>query len=92
MYLHLPTWKGLPLKATKSAYHELEELGMDLSDAVEILEQGYDCLRSKRQEGVYERCLDIGDKTVKIVVGRCVERFTNEERWSVIHVGEFTRR
>ncbi|MCS4542380.1 MAG: hypothetical protein HY929_08760 [Euryarchaeota archaeon] len=49
-------YKGLPLRPTKSAYYELKDLGMDLYDILQILEDGYDCSSAGRKEGTIEKC------------------------------------
>ena len=43
-------WKGRALVPTKSAYHELLNLGFDLYDVLTILEEGKRCERSKRKK------------------------------------------
>jgi hypothetical protein len=37
---------------TEKAYREMAELGMDLHDVKEILENGFNCSRSKRRKGI----------------------------------------
>ncbi|MBI4344847.1 MAG: hypothetical protein HY555_04595 [Euryarchaeota archaeon] len=87
-----PTWRGRPLRVFRRAVmQELVELGMDLWDVVDILEGGFDCPRSPRREGVYERCVKRGRKTVKVVV-EAGEEALPEKRisiWILRHVGEF---
>lgn len=92
MYLQLPAWQGLQLKNTKASYHELEELGMDLSNVVNILENGYDCSRSKRREDLYERCVNWYNKTIKVVVVKTFDTDLDAWVWVVLHVGMFGRR
>lgn len=92
MYLHLPTWRGLQLKNTKASYNELEELGMDLLDVADLLENGYDCPISRRQEGTFEKCINWYDKTIKVVVIKEFDDNLNIWVWVVIHVGLFGRR
>ncbi len=83
---------GLQLKATKSAYHELEELGMDLADVADILENGYDCPASKRREGTFEKCINWYDKTIKVVVIKAYNDDLKVWVWVVLHIGIFGRR
>jgi hypothetical protein len=54
-----PTWKKHPLIPTLSATRELLKLNMDLYDVLEILENGYDCAKSKRKHEVLERCNEL---------------------------------
>ncbi|MBI5253745.1 MAG: hypothetical protein HY930_05045 [Euryarchaeota archaeon] len=83
------SYKGLPLRLTKSAYYELKELGMDLYDVVEILEEGYKCSTCERKEGVIEKCLDIDNKTIKVVIAKSYEFWSEREVYAIIHVGKF---
>lgn len=63
-----PAFRGHPIVPTRAAYHELETLGIDLYDIVAVLENGYNCSRSKRAKGKLERCLRIDHKTIRTVV------------------------
>lgn len=93
-----PTYQGLPIitvqtrKGQKNVLDELAYHGLDLEDVQHILEHGYDCSRSARRTGVIERCLDYGNKTVKVVVQSGFISFENKSCWEVIHVGTFTKR
>ncbi len=72
---------------------EMLELSMILDEAVEVLEKGHDCARSRRSPGTIERCLDRGKKTVKVVVAESVRRHPEEEEvWLITHVGLIGRR
>ncbi len=82
-------YEGLPLRPTKSAYYELKELNMDLYDAVQILEEGYECPTSKRKEGIIEKCLDAKNKTIKVVAAKSYEFWSKREVYAIIHVGKF---
>lgn len=61
-------WKRKPLTPTRSAADEMLRLGLDLFDAKQILEDGFDCSRGKRKKGTYERCMRKGKKMLKVVV------------------------
>ena len=39
-----------------------------LGDVVEILEEGFDCSRSKRKKNISERCVQRGKIIIKVVV------------------------
>jgi len=82
-----PRWRGAELKLSKSAYRELFKLDMDMFDVLDILENGYDCARSKRKEGTYEVCMRRGNKTYKAVVVESVQQWDNSRVWLVIHAG-----
>ena len=93
-----PIYQGLPIitvqtrKGQKNVLDELLRHGMDLDDVTEILQEGYDCSRSKRRKGVVEKCIDRGGKTIKVVVQRGFIELDGQECWEVIHVGAFSRR
>lgn len=83
------SYNGLPIRPTKSAYYELKELNMDLYDVVQILQEGCECSTSERKEGTVEKCLDIKNKTIKVVVARSYEFWSKREVYAIIHVGKF---
>lgn len=86
-------YKGLRIEVTLSASAELLKENLDLNDVVEILEEGYDCERSKRKENIIERCIKKGNKVVKVVVAKIWVRYPDnfqEYIWRLIHVGKFT--
>lgn len=91
-------YQGLPIitvqtrRGQKNVLNELTKYGMDLDDVANILREGYDCSRSKRRKGVLERCVDKGNKTIKVVVQRGFIELDGKECWEVIHVGKFSRR
>ncbi len=87
-----PTYKEFPLIPTKSAMKELFDLGMDLFTVADVLDQGYDCHRSKRKTGTLERCIDKGGKTVNVVVVQSYDHSLQTEVWAITHVGMFTKR
>lgn len=72
--------------ATHSGYVELEKLALDLSDVRLVLETGFDCSKSKRKEGVLERCLRKKGKVLRVVVSRDHNVFLKEDVWVVVHV------
>lgn len=63
-----PRYKGRAIIPTRSAYHELEDLGLNLFDVADVLENGYDCHRSRRKKGKLERCLQLDNKVIRVVV------------------------
>jgi len=77
-----PLFNDKPLVPSLSAYRELSGLGMDLEDACDVLKNGFDCARSRREVGKIERCLVVKERIRKIVA---VEK---ENRYLIIHAGE----
>ncbi|MFQ6056574.1 MAG: hypothetical protein ACE5J3_11395 [Methanosarcinales archaeon] len=53
-----PKWKEKPIQPSRSAQH----------DVIDVLNNGYDCSRSKRAKGTIERCLRRKNKIIKVVV------------------------
>lgn len=47
------------------------------------------CARSRRKEGIIEKCLEIGNKTIKIVAAKSYEFWSKQEVCVIIHVGKF---
>ena len=62
-----------------------------LFDVVEILGQGYDAPR-KRKEGTIEKWMDKGNKTFNAVIVQDYNEVMMEDCWVLIHFGKFTRR
>lgn len=71
---------------------ELHDSGIDLVMTAEVLDDGYDCYRSKRKTGTLERCIDRGGKTIKVVVVQSYNHSLQTEVWVITHVGVFTKR
>lgn len=44
------TYDGLPLRPTRSAIVEMTQMNIDLYDIKEVLEEGYNCPRSRRSK------------------------------------------
>jgi hypothetical protein len=80
-------YKEIPIKTvTEKAYREMAALGMDLYDVKEILENGFDCSRSKRRKGIEEKCLEKKGETIKAVVEKMTSK-SGIEYWRIRHVG-----
>jgi hypothetical protein len=80
-------YKEIPIKTvTEKAYREMAELGMDLYDVKEILENGFDCHRSKRGKGIEEKCLEKKGKIIKAVAEIMTSK-SGIEYWRIRHVG-----
>ena len=69
---------------TKTALNEMDEVGIDMYKVVDILNQGFDCSRSKREKHIEEKCFQRGNKIIKIVV------IDKETYYKIIHIGKFT--
>ena len=79
-------WQGKPLIPTKRVLDEMEHADIDMYLAVEVLNEGFDCARSKRKKNIYERCLQRGKKIMKVVVADIGSYY------KLIHVGVFTEK
>ena len=84
-------YKGLRIAVSNSAMQELMHEGKTIYDIVEILENGYDAPR-KRKEGTIEKWKDKGNKTYNAVIVKDYHEILKEECWVLIHFGKFTRR
>ena len=81
-------WQGLPLAPSLRAEREKSNLHLRLEDIEDILTEGFDCAGSRRAEGTIERCVHSKGRLLKVVVVRSDRRWTREEVWLIIHVGE----
>lgn len=84
-------YKGLRIAVTDSAMRDLIKVEKTLYDVVDILENGYDAPR-ERKEGVVEKWLDKGNKTFNAVIAKDYDEIMKEECWVLIHFGRFSRR
>jgi hypothetical protein len=82
-----PLYRKLPLIPTRAAMNELFDNNLDLYTVLDILENGYDCPKSKRAKGTIERCLDEKRKTIRIVVVRSFNYSFDMDVWAITHVG-----
>lgn len=89
MYCVYPKFKGKPVIPSRAGANELVQEGMSLAEVVEILENGFDCPRSKRAKGVIEKCVRKGKKTLKVVVAESYNYSLGTDCWLLIHVGRF---
>ena len=84
-------YKGLRIAISNSAMQELMQEAKTIYDVVEILEEGYDAPR-KRKQGTIEKWLDKGKKTYNAVVAKDYHEILREDCWILIHFGKFSRR
>ncbi|MBI4450339.1 hypothetical protein HY642_00045 [Candidatus Woesearchaeota archaeon] len=77
-------WQGKPVYPSLSAQRELSHLKLPSYKVVRILEEGFNCSRSKRALGTVERCVVRGNKVYKIVV------VDVGDKWLITHAGRFT--
>jgi len=82
-----PAWKKRSIIPTLSATRELLKLNLDLYDVLEILEDGFDCSKSKRKSGVFEQCIKKKNKIFKVVVVEDEWRWSGKKVWTLTHVG-----
>lgn len=82
-----PEWGGKELKPSGAAFRELLKHNMDLYDVLDILENGYDCQRSKREKGTIEKCMKKGKKIRKVVVVDSLQYYDDTEVWLITHIG-----
>lgn len=79
-----PRYQNKEIKATKNASEEMWHFKKDLWDVLKILEEGYDCSRSKRKANILEKCIKKGNDIFKAVVVDCDDYFL------LIHFGKFS--
>ena len=86
-------YKGLKIEPPLSATRELLKHDKDLTDVLEILEDGYDCGASKRKKNIIEKCIRKGDKEFKAVVAKTRVKYPDkyiETVCRLIHFGRIT--
>ena len=81
-----PLFEGKPLIPTKDAQREMDEIGLNLWQVKDVLEQGYDCSKSKRAKNIIERCLYRKNKEVRVVA--VLVEWKEGIFWRIIHVGK----
>lgn len=84
-----PRFQGLPIIVSDSADKELAKLNLELDDIKYILKEGFSCERSKRKDGVLERCIKKGNKTIKAVAVKSHNYALETDCWLIIHIGVF---
>lgn len=67
--------------------NELFKFGYDLFDVLDILDQGYDCPKSKRAKNIIEKCFDKSGKTIRVVIAESYNFSTDNEVWVITHFG-----
>ena len=76
------TYKGKPIFPTKTALNELSEIDVNLYEVPEILENGFEI--RKRKKNIIERGIQRGNKVISVVVVYLGGYY------KLIHAGEFT--
>lgn len=84
-----PRYGGLPVHPSIAAVRELDDLGLDVIAAVEILERGEICGQVRAKDTI-EKCALSGRRT-KVVVAHSYHLSTDETVWVITHVGICTR-
>ncbi len=83
----LDVWfEGVRVVLSKAAERELFDLCLRVTQAVDVLEHGFDCSRSKRKREVIEKCLRKGDKILRVVGVYDYNRMMGCEVLVIIHV------
>ena len=83
-------YKSLRIAISYSAMQELMQEGKTVFDVVEILENGYDAPR-KRKQGTIEKWLDKGKKTYNAVIVKDYHEILKEDCWVLIHFGKHSK-
>ena len=76
------SYKGKPILPTKTALNELSEIDVSLYEVPEILEEGFEI--RKRKKNVIERGIQRGNRVINVVV------VDLGDYYKLIHAGEFT--
>ena len=76
------TYKGKPIMPTKAALNELSEIDLNLYEVPDILENGFQI--RKRKKNIIERAIRRGNKVINVVV------VDVGDYYKLIHAGEFT--
>ncbi len=77
-------YQGKHLIPSKAAIKEMDFLNLDTFDLKEILDEGFDCERSKRKANIVEKCKIFKNKVIKVVL------VDVEAYWLIVHVGQFS--
>lgn len=88
-------YQNLRVEPTIVSTRELLKHNKDLTDVLEVLENGYDCGASKRKENIIEKCLKRENKELKAVVVKVEVKYPDgykEEVWRLIHFGIIGRK
>ncbi|MBI4171023.1 MAG: hypothetical protein HY514_04960 [Candidatus Aenigmarchaeota archaeon] len=81
-----PLFEGRPLVPTKDCQREMDEIMLNLWQVKDVLEQGYDCSRSRRAQSTVERCLYRKGKEIRVVAA--LVEWREGSFWRIIHVGK----
>ena len=71
---------------------ELYKHELDISDVLEVLENGYDCPKGRRAAGTLERCLEKKQKELRVVVVKSYDYHLDTDAWIITHVGMTSKR
>ena len=69
---------------SRSAQDEMYDNDISIRDAIDVLEDGFDCPRSKRAKNKFERCVQRGKEIIKVVA------VDVNGHYVLAHVGKFT--
>ena len=81
----MPNYRNIPIRAITESATKEEEIGLNLDDIANLLDNSYDCAESKRRKGIEERCVRKDNKILQIVIE--LRRSKNGfECWSIAFV------
>lgn len=81
-----PRWQGLPVVPSHAAAREMLNEKFNSEDILQVLEEGEEVVAKKRADGVVEKCLRKGRRSIKVVVARSCNKFFETDYWVIIHV------
>ena len=84
------SYENLRIEPTLASTRELLKHNKDLTDVLEILENGYGCSASKRAKNIVEKCLRKDNKEIKVVVAKTHIVYPDnykEDVWRLLHFG-----
>lgn len=84
-------YRGLRLIPSKAAMREMMQLGLTISDCLQLLEEGFPAPR-QRAKWCIEMWRAKGTKTFNIVIVESFSVVNNELVYLIIHVGRFGRK
>ena len=85
---YLYSWKNMPIVLTDHAYEKAFKINLSMWDIVQILEYSDDCMDSKREKGVFERCTKWAGNDIKIVFKKSFSLWLNCQSWFIITIIE----
>ena len=82
-----PLFQGIPLIPSRAAMNEMFDFGINIESIMDILENGYDCAKSKRSKDTIERCIDKKKKAIRVVAVHSYNYSLETDVWVITHIG-----